>query len=70
MIENEIIDVESSEVVEEEITSTISESLPEKTKEERDYEKQRLASLKKLFKEKRKYYKSSLYQIRKLDYNK
>jgi hypothetical protein len=70
MTENEIIDVQSSEVLEEEIPATVSQPFPVKTKEERAYELERLQTLKKLLKQKRRYYKSSLYQVRRMDYNK
>lgn len=69
MTEEQIIDVESEEVVEETIEIK-SDSHPVKTKEERQYEQDRFNALKKLIKQKRRYYKSNIFQIQKLQPNK
>lgn len=68
MTEDQIIDVESTEVLEEPIPVSVSEPLP-KTKEERAVELERFNAIKKMIKGKRKYYKSNLFQIRKLESN-
>lgn len=71
MTENQIVDVESVEVLEEPVTVSMSpEPHPVKTKEERAMEMERFNALKKLVKQKRRYYKSNLFQIHKLDSNK
>lgn len=71
MTENQIIDVESMEVLEEPVSVSVSpEPLPIKTKEERAMEMERFNALKKMVKQKRRYYKSNLFQIQKLDPNK
>jgi len=70
-MEDEIIDVESVEVLDEPVSDfTSSESVaPLKTKQERDFETKKFNALKKLIKQKRKYYKSNLFQVRKLETN-
>jgi len=69
-MEDEIIDVESVEVLDEPVSDfTLSESAPLKTKQERDFEAKKLNALKKMIKQKRKYYKSNLFQVRKLETN-
>ena len=58
MTQEQIIHVESQEVVEEPT---------EKSKEQRQMEQAQFNLIKKMIKEKRKYYKSNLFAIKKLD---
>ena len=70
MEDQQVIDVESVEVLEHGIDAEVIPEPPVKTKEERDFEMQRFNEIKKIVKQKRKYYKSNLFQIRKMDINK
>jgi len=64
MTQEQIIDVESQEVIEEIMDS---ELLPDKTYEERVEDMERFRYIRKMVKQKRRYYKSNLFAIRKLD---
>lgn len=64
MTENQVIDIDSQEVVEEILDS---ELLPDKSYGERIQDMERFKQIKKMVKQKRRYYKSNLFAIRKLD---
>lgn len=64
MTENQVIDIDSQEVVDEILDS---ELLPDKSYGERIQDMERFKQIKKMVKQKRRYYKSNLFAIRKLD---
>jgi hypothetical protein len=67
MTEEQIIDVESTEVAEEGIPVEMYSEPPVKTKEQRALERERFNQIKKMVKEKRRYYKSNLFAIKRLN---
>lgn len=64
MTENQIIDINSEEVMDEILDS---ELLPSKNYGERVEDMERFNQIRKMVKQKRRYYKSNLFAIRKLD---
>jgi hypothetical protein len=64
MIEEQIINIESQEVIEEIMDS---EPLPVKTSKQRREDAERLHYIKKMIKQKRRYYKSNLFAIRSMN---